>query len=344
MKDGVVTKYISAADMKVAQVRGTEVSYYHKDHLNSSTVMTNNSGTKVEETAYAPYGTMRAFTGTAVTNYRYTGKEIDPETNLYYYVARYYDPMMGRFITADSIVSDIYDPQDLNRYAYCRNNPMKYVDPDGHAADTVWDLVNIGMGIASFAYNVKTGNVSGAIVDAVGIVGDSAAAVVPFLPGGVATGIKAYRAADTAADALKAARTGGEAVEQTAKAGSKVTVAGAETAAEKGTAIQKYFPDNNGFLGATERQFLMKGDKIDRFGGSDSSRFFSPEGTPSVARSLPPGSAQQPLRTFEVVKPFEVESGTVAPAFGQLGLGTQYRAPVQQKILLDRGIIREVTP
>jgi RHS repeat-associated protein len=230
VKDGVVTKYISAADMKVAQVKGTEVSYYHKDHLNSSTVMTNNSGTKVEETAYAPYGTMRSFTGTAVTNYRYTGKEIDPETNLYYYGARYYDPMMGRFITADSIVSDVYDPQDLNRYAYCRNNPMKYVDPDGHAADTVWDLINIGMGIASFAYNVKTGNVSGAIVDALGIVGDSAAAAIPFIPGGFGTGIKAYRAADTAADALKAARTGSAAVEQTAKAGSKVAVGGAAVA------------------------------------------------------------------------------------------------------------------
>ena len=225
--------------MKVAQVKGTEVSYYHKDHLNSSTVMTNNSGTKVEETAYAPYGTMRAFTGTAVTNYRYTGKEIDPETNLYYYVARYYDPMMGRFITADSIVSDIYDPQDLNRYAYCRNNPMKYVDPDGHAADTVWDLVNIGMGIASFAYNVKTGNVSGAIVDAVGIVGDSAAAAIPFIPGGFGTGIKAYRAADTAADALKAARKGGAAVEQTAKAGSKVALAG-ESASKNTEVVQRW--------------------------------------------------------------------------------------------------------
>ena len=224
----------------MAQVRGTGVSYYHKDHLNSSTVMTNASGSKVEETAYAPYGTMRAFTGTAVTNYRYTGKEIDPETNLYYYVARYYDPMMGRFITADSIVSDIYDPQDLNRYAYCRNNPMKYVDPDGHAADTVWDLVNIGMGIASFAYNVKTGNVSGAIVDAVGIVGDSAAAVVPFLPGGVATGIKAYRAADTAADALKAARKGGEAVEQKAKAGSKVALAGGNAAISEVRTFRHY--------------------------------------------------------------------------------------------------------
>jgi len=75
----------------------------------------------------------------------------------------------------------------------------------------------------------------------------------------------------------------------------------------------------------------MNGDKIDRFGGSDYSRFFSPEGTPAVARSLPAGSAQQPLRSFEVLKPFEVEAGTVAPAFGQPGLGTQFRTPVQMK-------------
>ena len=59
------------------------------------------------------------------------------------------------------------------------------------------------------------------------------------------------------------------------------------------------------------------------------SRFFAPEGRPSAGRSLPAGSAQQPLRSFEVVKPFEVESGIVAPAFGEPGLGTLYRAPVQ---------------
>jgi RHS repeat-associated protein len=110
------------------------------------------------------------------------------------------------------------------------------------------------------------------------------------------------------------------------------------------TAIQKYFPDNNGFIGVTERKFLMEGDMIDRFGGSDYSRFFSPSGTPEAARSLPTATAGQPLRTFEVLKPFEVEAGTVAPAFGQPGLGTQFRTPVQMRILIDRGIIREITP
>jgi len=154
VKDGVATKYITAADLKVAQIKGNAVSYYHKDHLNSSSVMTNVSGVKVEGTEYAPYGTVRAFAGTPVTSYRYTGKELDTDTGLYYYGARYYDPMIGRFITADSVVSDFYDPQDLNRYAYARNNPMKYVDPNGHAyAETggQYDLFS--------TYNIFTGNV-----------------------------------------------------------------------------------------------------------------------------------------------------------------------------------------
>ncbi len=43
-----------------------------------------------------------------------------------------YDPVIALFISADSVVPDFYDPQSLNRYAYCRNNPLKYVDPDGH--------------------------------------------------------------------------------------------------------------------------------------------------------------------------------------------------------------------
>ncbi len=113
---------------------------------------------------------------------------------------------------------------------------------------------------------------------------------------------------------------------------------------ETPNAIQKYYPDNNGFLGQTQRQFLGKGDLIDRYGGSDYSRFFSPAGTPDVARSLPPGTMGKPLRTFEVLKPFEVEAGTVAPAFNQIGLGTQYRTPVELNTLIDRGIIKEVTP
>jgi len=64
--------------------------------------------------------------------YKFTDQEWDNEFGLYNYNARLYDPMIGRFISADSIVPDPYDPQLLNRYSYVRNNPLKYIDPTGH--------------------------------------------------------------------------------------------------------------------------------------------------------------------------------------------------------------------
>jgi uncharacterized protein RhaS with RHS repeats len=51
---------------------------------------------------------------------------------LYYYGARYYDPQIGRFISPDTIVPDPANPQTLNRYSYCLNNPLKYTDPSGN--------------------------------------------------------------------------------------------------------------------------------------------------------------------------------------------------------------------
>src|SRR5262249_31936760 len=124
---------------------------------------------------------------------------------------------------------------------------------------------------------------------------------------------------------------------------------GGESAAIKGAvnesrALTSFYPVNNGFLGATTKMTLNEGQVIDRFGGSDYSRFFSPPGTPAAARALPPGVADQQLRTFQVLKPFEVQSGTVAPAFGQLGLGSQYRSSMQLGDLLNGGFLKEITP
>lgn len=58
--------------------------------------------------------------------------EFDSEAGLYNYDARLYDPVIGRFITPDSIVPQFFNPQSLNRYSYCLNNPLIYVDPSGH--------------------------------------------------------------------------------------------------------------------------------------------------------------------------------------------------------------------
>lgn len=66
-------------------------------------------------------------------HHKYTSQEFDDSTALYFYNARYYDPVLGRFIQADTIVPDPTDPQEFNRYSYVHNNPLKYTDPTGHS-------------------------------------------------------------------------------------------------------------------------------------------------------------------------------------------------------------------
>jgi RHS repeat-associated protein len=65
------------------------------------------------------------------TDKLFTGQNLD-NSGLYYYGARYYDPTIGKFISADAIVQNPYNPQSLNRYSYCLNNPLRYTDPTGH--------------------------------------------------------------------------------------------------------------------------------------------------------------------------------------------------------------------
>ncbi|MCI1280933.1 MAG: RHS repeat-associated core domain-containing protein [Nitrospira sp.] len=99
-------------------------------------MITDSAGAKVQSVSYYPYGATRTnnSSGTPAINvpYKYTGKELDSSTNLYYYEARYYDPTLGRFLSSDTIVPNPRDPQDLNRYTYAGNNPFRYTDPTGH--------------------------------------------------------------------------------------------------------------------------------------------------------------------------------------------------------------------
>ena len=128
------SRFVWADQTRLATVADSgTIHYWHGDHLGSSSVITDSTGAKVQALTYYPYGATRTnVPGTPVNvPYKYTGKELDP-TGLYYYEARYYDPALGRFISPDTIVSRPGDPQDLNRYAYARNNPLLYTDPTGH--------------------------------------------------------------------------------------------------------------------------------------------------------------------------------------------------------------------
>lgn len=128
---GTCTKYIFAGSSRIASKTTSATYYFHTDHLGSSSVITDTAGNKVQETYYYPFGGTRLNTGNVV-KHKYTGQEEDPETGLYYYNARYYDPMLARFISADSYVQEPDDPQSFNRYSYTRNNPLIYTDPTGN--------------------------------------------------------------------------------------------------------------------------------------------------------------------------------------------------------------------
>ncbi len=72
----------------------------------------------------------------------YTGHEMDGESGLINMNARLYDPELGRFMTPDPLIADVYNLQNLNRYSYVLNNPFRYVDPTGNVVHSVIDYGN----------------------------------------------------------------------------------------------------------------------------------------------------------------------------------------------------------
>jgi RHS repeat-associated protein len=79
-----------------------------------------------------PFGETRLTTGTIYTDKLFTGQREIAGLGIYHYNARFYSPVLGRFLSADTIVPGYANPQNLNRYAYVNNNPLRYTDPTGH--------------------------------------------------------------------------------------------------------------------------------------------------------------------------------------------------------------------
>jgi RHS repeat-associated protein len=134
-----------------------------------------------------------------------TDASIDTTTHVArsYFGARYYASQTGRFTTVDpylDVQKALVDPQQWNRYAYVRNNPLRYVDPDGRAIETLWDAFNIGLGFSSLVDNLRQGNLGSATLDAAGLTVDTLAAAVPFVPGGAGSALRAARLAERAGD------------------------------------------------------------------------------------------------------------------------------------------------
>ena len=131
--------------------------YYHADHLQSAQFITNAKGEQYEHIEYTPYGELwieETAPGIDKLPFRFTGKELDEETGLYYYGARYLDPKYSRWLSGDPALNDyipkapidddakkhnenlpgmggVFNVVNLHVYHYAGNNPIKYTDPDG---------------------------------------------------------------------------------------------------------------------------------------------------------------------------------------------------------------------
>jgi RHS repeat-associated protein len=83
------------------------------------------------ERGYYAFGSDRRVVGTPATDHRFTGQKVDG-SGLYYYNARYYDPVIGQFVSPDTIVPQPGRVDGYNRYMYVMGNPLRYNDPSGH--------------------------------------------------------------------------------------------------------------------------------------------------------------------------------------------------------------------
>ena len=123
--------YYYEGSTQVAMRQNGLITYLFSDKLGSNTYAADVNGSFQFEVRYKDWGEQRATGGTVTTSKRYTN-QVDDGIGLYFYNARFYDSALGRFVSADSVVSNTYDPQDWDRYAYVHNSPVRYNDPTGH--------------------------------------------------------------------------------------------------------------------------------------------------------------------------------------------------------------------
>ena len=119
-----------------------ETFFYHSDHLGSTSYITDDRGNITQYDAYLPYGELLVDEHSSSEDlpYKFNGKQFDEETGLYYYGARYMNPVTGLWYGVDPLAEKY---QSIGGYVYCIGNPVKYFDPDGN---TPWAAIAEGIG------------------------------------------------------------------------------------------------------------------------------------------------------------------------------------------------------
>ncbi len=162
-----VRDYIYMGTQLIAEFRPSTSQYYYyaNDQINSTRVVTNDSGAVVYSAAFDPYGgVQKTWVNTFDPALKFAGKERDGESGLDYFGARYYDKAQYRFISTDPIInsaSAVVTSQVWNLYSYCLNNPITFLDPDGMQTNIYICRTNYGPSSTPgvlYVGNVKIGS------------------------------------------------------------------------------------------------------------------------------------------------------------------------------------------
>ena len=146
-----VTSYLRDDAGPVAAItsgRGAGTRYLRRDHKSSITQLFDTDGSLASVIGYGGYGEFALLGGVPEPGPKYEGRFWNEPAGLYYFGARYYDPASGRFLTPDTLPGgpSLLQAGVLNRYAFELNNPVLYVDPNGHMPSWAWGLI-IGVSV-----------------------------------------------------------------------------------------------------------------------------------------------------------------------------------------------------
>ena len=165
----------------------------------------NSSGTQVVAYTYDAWGRLLSTTGSLASTLgvynplRYRGYVYDRETGLYYLQSRYYNPIWGRFLNADALVSTGQGVLGNNMFAYCGNNPVIRRDASGCAFETIFDVITLGFSVAEVVLNPYDP------MAWIGLAGDLVD-IIPFVTG-VGETVRGLRFADKAGDMIEIAES-----------------------------------------------------------------------------------------------------------------------------------------
>ena len=159
----------------VDQLSAQPKTYYYVLNLQGDVVkLVTDSGAVAASYEYDAWGNILSQSGSMadVNPLRYRGYYYDTETGFYYVSSRYYDPEIGRYLNADSVIAGVGGSvQGYNLFAYCFNNPVNMSDSSGHWPQWIKDAAswvnnNIVQPVANF-FSPKTNTISGRFQDGI---------------------------------------------------------------------------------------------------------------------------------------------------------------------------------